>query len=36
MEGDDLPPNVEIGEGSHVVGFWHKFHSKREPALVIG
>lgn len=33
---DDIPPNVEIGAGSQVVGLWHKFHSKREPALVVG
>jgi acetyltransferase-like isoleucine patch superfamily enzyme len=36
VNDDDFPPNVEIGAGSQVIGLWHKFHSRREPALVIG
>jgi acetyltransferase-like isoleucine patch superfamily enzyme len=36
MEGDEQPPNIRIGPGSQVVGYWHKFHSKRDPALVVG
>jgi acetyltransferase-like isoleucine patch superfamily enzyme len=36
VDGDGLPPNVRVGSGSHVVGYWHKFHSRREPAVVVG